>query len=366
MNRHEDLASHCIRLCQDIFADAGSFTARRATQPHQIDGELVRTFDGKTRVVRFVIGYRERVTPQTAGQILDRLAEDHRGPGDFTVLFAPTITPRVAAMASERGVSFIDGAGNCRIVDPGSGLFIERRGRRDASLRRKQRISDAFSPKSSRVIRAMLHEPRKLWKVQELARHRDVGVSVGLVAKVKDWLIKEQYAAVSGRRLLLTRPADLLNDWAKRYTGAARQTGYYLRGDATTIEETVGTWCASKDVGYALARLSAAWRLAPDIRYTVATLYIHAAGFEHDELTESLRKDCGATKVDTGTNLLVLEPRDPSVFVHAEGTPTVCTSPLQTYLDLRFTQGRGADVAQAIYDRYIRESFEKCQSEGAT
>lgn len=365
MSRHPDLASHCIGLCQGIFADAGRFTARRATQSQTINGELVRVVDGKSRVVRFAIGYRGRVTPQTASPILDRLIESNRSSNDVPVLFAPTITPRVAAMASERRVSFIDGAGNCRIIDPRSGLFIERCGRVDASLRRKQRISDAFSPKSSRVIRAMLHEPSKGWKIEELAGHRDVGVSVGLVAKVKAWLIQEGYGDVSGRRLSLTRPADLLNDWAKRYTGAVRQTGYYLRGDTPKVEEIVGSWCELEGFDYALARLSAAWRLAPDIRYTVATLYIHSDDVGYEELAGSLRKGCGATEVDTGANLLVLEPRDSSVFVRAGGTPVICTSPLQTYLDLRFTQGRGADVAQTIFDRLIRESLENGESAGA-
>ncbi len=364
MNRHQDSGSQCIEVCAGIFAGVGKFTASRAATPRRIHGELVRSIRGEPRWVRFTIALHDRVTPQTAGQVLERLIESKGGPNDVSVLYAPTISPRVAAMAREIGVSFIDGAGNCRIVDHLSGLFIERSGRVDASQRRKQRVSDAFSPKSSRVVRAMLHDPSRSWKVEQLAKHADVGVSVGLVAKVKDWLIREGYAVIADRRLSLTRPTDLLNAWAMRYQGAVRQTGFYLRGDTPKVEDIVASWCAQKGIQYAFNRLSAAWRLAPDIRYSVATLYIHAARSGHQDLAESLRKGCGAAAVDTGANLLVLDPSDESVFSHAEGTPVVCTSPLQTYLDLRNSQGRGADAAQAIFDQYIRVSFEQVEAEG--
>ncbi|MCE9631989.1 MAG: hypothetical protein K8S94_14900 [Planctomycetia bacterium] len=353
-----DVSGECLRVCRDFFADLGTFTISRGKRGNTFEGILERPAGNASLVTSFAIGYRRRVTPQIAGNVLDSLAESISGePEACAVLYAPVISPRVAELARERGVSFIDGAGNGRISAPASALFIERSGRMDPGPRRVQRSSDPFAPRSSRIIRAMLHEPARAWQMAELADHPDVGVSIGLVAKVKSWLISEGYAASPQRRLVLTRPADLLDAWATRFTGTAQQTGLYLRGDPAEVEEVVAAWCAREGVRYALARLSAAWRLVPDIRHSIATLYAEAPNSDHRGLIDSLRKAFGAAEVDSGANLLLLEPFDPSVFVRAAGVPAVCTSPLQTYLDLKPTKGRGAEAAEIIFDRHIRASF---------
>ena len=359
------ISGDCVRVCREFFADIGTFTTRRGGPAHTLEATLERIAARSPAVTRFLIGYRQRVTPQIAGAVLDWLVESKVAPEDCALLYAPVISPRVAALAQARGVSFIDGAGNGRIADPASGLFLERSGRVDPRLRRQQRASDAFAPKSSRIIRALLQEPCRAWKVEELARHPDVGVSIGLVAKVKNWLLREGYADTPARRLALARPADLLNDWATRFEGAADQTGLYLRGDPAEVEQVVASWCAREGVRYALARLSAAWRLAPEIRHSVATLYVQAADSDHRALIESLPRACGAVEVDSGANLLLLAPFDTSVFVRAEGTPVVCTSPLQTYLDLKSTKGRSAEAALTIFDRFIHGSLRDRTGAGA-
>lgn len=359
MAAQTDIFGECQRACRDFFADLGTFTLARGNRRHTFEGILERRASRAPRVTRFVIGCHRRVTPQIAGDVLDSLTEGIAGdPDACAVLYAPVISPRVAALARERDVSFIDGAGNGRINAPASGLLVERSGRIDQGRPRVQRASDPFAPRSSRIIRAMLHEPARAWRMEELAEHPDVGVSIGLVAKVKGWLLSEGYAAVPQRRLVLTRPADLLDAWTARFTGAVQQTGLYLRGDPAEVEEVVAAWCAREGVRYALARLSAAWRLVPDIRHVVASLYAEAENSDHRGLIDALRKGCSATEVDSGANLLLLEPFDPSVFVRAAGVPAVCTSPLQTYLDLKPTRGRAAEAAEIIFDRHIRPSFD--------
>jgi hypothetical protein len=359
-----DIAGGCLRACQGFFADLGSFRISRGKRSHTFEGILERPAGRASLVTSFTITYRHRVTPQIAGDVLDSLAKNISGNSEAcAVLYAPVISPRVAALARERGVSYIDGAGNGWISAPAAGLFVERSGRTDPGQRRAQRSSDPFAPRSSRIIRAMLHEPARAWRMEELADNPDVGVSIGLVAKVKSWLISEGYAASPQRRLVLTRPADLLDAWATRFTGAVQQTGLYLRGDPAEVEEAVAAWCAREGVRYALAGLSAAWRLVPDIRHSVATIYTEVTNSDHQGhqghqgLIDSVRKACGAVEVDSGANLLLLEPFDPSVFVRAAGVPAVCTSDLQTYLDLRPMKGRAAEAAEIILDRHIRPAF---------
>lgn len=336
----------------------GSFSARPSAG-RGVSGELVLGSGEGQRRLSVAVTVRDRITPQIAADTFQRLRDHACRQDGLVALYAPTITPRVAQLAREAGVSFLDADGNCRIIAPRLGLFIERTGRVDPSTRRKQRAAHVFSPKSSRIIRAMLHEPSRRWQVGALARHPDVGVSLGLAAKVKEWLIREHYAAAIDRSLVLTRPAELLDAWAAQYREPTSQQGFYLRGGTQDIEEQVASWCQRRGVRHALARFSAAWRLVPEVRYSVASLYIDSGSPDGGEsLTRLLHRDCGAAAVDTGANLVVLEPFDDGVFLHAEGSPIVTTSPLQTYLDLRHSQGRGLEAAQAIFDRFLRGAFD--------
>lgn len=362
VRRSSDSTRRCMEVCRDLFAAVGSFSARPAPGDG-VNGEL--TFGGnRPRRRKLAIVVRERITPQIAADVFQQLRDRARRLDALVAIYAPTISPRVAQLARDAGVSFVDAAGNCRIVDQQSGLFIERTGHVDAAACRKQRASNAFAPKSSRIIRVMLHEPLRRWQVGELAGHPDVGVSLGLAAKVKQWLIREHYAGTIGRSLVLTRPTDLLEAWAATVRAPTAQHGFYLRGEPNEIEVRIASWCQRTGVRWAFARLSAAWRLVPEIRSTMASIYIEPNSLEGWEgLARSLREDCGAVGVDSGATLTVLEPFDDSVFVRASEPPAVFTSPLQTYIDLRHGQGRGAEAAQTIFDRFIRPSFEDVEAE---
>jgi hypothetical protein len=46
-----------------------------------------------------------------------------------------------------------------------------------------------------------------------------------------------------------------------------------------------------------------------------------------------------------------------------EKIPT--TSPLQTYLDLRATDGRGEEAAMAIYEKYLKQPFKRATERAA-
>ena len=139
-------------------------------------------------------------------------------------------------------------------------LLIDQRGRR-APRRLPQGSADPFSPKSSRIVRGMLSEPAKGWKVRELADHPDVKVSPGLVVKVKRTLVEESYAAERDGLLFLRDPVGLLENWARYYPGPAEQVPMYFLGETATAEDAVARWCRANDLHYALCGLSAAWRL---------------------------------------------------------------------------------------------------------
>ena len=203
----------------------------------------------------------------------------------------------------------------------------------------------------------MLHHPSRGWQVSELAEHPDVDVSAGLASKVKQALISQNYAVARNRLLYLKEPRDLLNAWAERYPGAANQRQYYMRGETHEIEARISRWCEESNIEYALARFSAAWRHAPEVRYSVASVYVGANAFK-EENQQSLHADCGAREVDSGANLVLLTPFDPSVLVQRQKSPEQITSALQTWLDLQAMTGRGSEAADAVFEKHLRKSFE--------
>jgi hypothetical protein len=140
----------------------------------------------------------------------------------------------------------------------------------------------------------------------------------------------------------------------------------YFRGDVGAAEQTGNRWCREHALPQALAGFSAGWRLAPDVRYTVGAVYLDERGFD-PPLLEQLITGCGGKRVESGANLFLWRLFDPSVFADSrtmapEQEPV--TSPLQTYLDLKWSAGRGEDAATAIFDKYLRHDLEAAAKEG--
>jgi hypothetical protein len=301
---------------------------------------------------------RARITPQTALSVCEKLAKT---PKDvISVVFAPVISPRVAEILGQYGISYIDQAGNCRIRSTRHRLLIDRCGYK-SSVRPPKGIADLFSPKSSRIIRAMLAQPAKGWQVRELAAHPDIEVSAGLAAKVKQTLIEESYAVEHERLLYLRDPVGLLENWAKSYSGPVEQIAMFFRGNTEDAEQAVAKWCQDSDIAFALGGLSAAWRLAPEVRYNVATVYVESHGFDR-EMFSNLESYQGGKPVETGANLLLWCPYDRSVLVgtHRERKEDLpATSAIQTYLDLKRLGGRGEEAATAMYERLIAQPLKE-------
>jgi hypothetical protein len=350
------------RLIRDIFAEIGEFEV--VWQPLDDDTRFDVTLVSKAsrQSFHFDVKVRERITPQIASSLFERLQTEPLADRVVRIVYAPVISPRVAEIARQNGVSFIDYAGNCQIVDQSAGLLISRSGIPNQASRQKQKTADPFSPKSSRIVRVMLHEPERGWQVSELAEHPDVDVSVGLVSKVKQALVHESYAVVRERLLYLKQPLDLLIAWARNYPGPATQRQFYMRGETEAVESRIAAWCGESNIEYALARFSAAKRHAPEVRYSVASLYVSSEVLG-PHLLESLRVDCGAREVESGANLVLLTPFDKSVFVRCLLSPERTTSPLQTYLDLQSMAGRGSEAAEAVFEKHLRKPLESAGAE---
>ena len=354
---YENLISALFR---ELFADMGEFhVSADSDSPEQV--EILVSQPGTGTEFRFNVKTRERVTPQIADDLFERIASKKSPRGKTTFVFiAPTISERVAEIARKHEVSFLDHSGNCLIANERLGLLLHRKGFNKKLVRSSSPPpTNVFSPKSSRIIRAMLSEPCRRWQVSELAEHPNVGVSMGLASKVKHALLYLSYAKEENQLLTLKNPRELLEAWAKNYPKVEEPARFFVRGEIEEIESKVAKWCLGNNQQYALARMSAAWRQSPEVRYNVANFYVRSSAITERALL-SLKEECGARPVETGHNLVFLSPYDSSVFNDQIGEPQQ-TSPLQTWLDLKQMSGRGEEAADAVFEKHLAPLFESLQ-----
>jgi Transcriptional regulator, AbiEi antitoxin, Type IV TA system len=298
------------------------------------------------RRVHLLVETRTQLTPQLALAAVQRmklLAQDGQ-----PLLCVPYIPPRVAEICREQQVSYLDGAGNCRLAVPGLFVYVSGRPSRPTPIKA---AVDPFSPKSSRIVRAVLTDPDNGWQVQELAEKADV--SIGLVSKVKKTLLEDAYLEERDRRLYVRDPASLLNEWASRYRPRVRPVHLFAIPRPLEVEERIAGWCAEDGTAYALTQLSAAWRYSPMVRYDKSVAYIDS-GITAEGKLSLLLEHLDAREVDTGANCTLWITDDPAVFADAREFDVTVVSPLQLYLDLKILPGRGEEAAQEILEKELR------------
>lgn len=297
------------------------------------------------RRVKLFVETKSRLSPQTALAVFSRTA---LLPSDgYLMACSPYISPRVAELAREHNVNYLDAVGNCRIAVPG--LFIEVSGRPNRPGPTK--AVDPFATKSSRVVRTMLTEPERGWQVQQLSR--SARVSIGLASKVKNALIEEAYAEDLNGLLYLRDPAKLLQDWAAEYRPRVKPVHLFSTARPPELEKRLAEWCQLNEVAYAITQLSAAWRYSPMVRYDRCVAFVDKKVAAETVIARLLRH-LDARQVDTGANCTLWITAEDAVFTDTREIDGVTVaSPIQLYLDLKGLPGRGDDAAQEILDKEL-------------
>ena len=273
-------------------------------------------------------------------QLRDYIA--HRKGGATPLFIAPYLSPEAQALCREHGIGFLDLEGNTRLVF--DGVFIERRVASKPPAERRD-LKSLFKPKSAQVLRVMLHDPRRAWRVAELAAATEV--SLGHVSNVRTALLDREWARVEPDGLTVTEPDALLDSWRDAYEPpAGRRLGFYTTLHGNAFEDAARqALAAANNSGHALfASFSAAQWLAPYARTGSQFFYADDAGLD------ALRQALKLSAASKGENVVVTLPKDHGLFRdRVEPAPgIVCTSPVQTYLDLAAAGERGREAADHL------------------
>lgn len=258
------------------------------------------------------------------------------------VLIAPYLSPASRALCIENGISFLDFEGNARIAF--GPVFIERVLSGKPEPERRE-FKSLFWPKSAQVLRILLRNPKRVWKVADLAMAAEV--SLGHVSNVRTALLEREWARIVTEGLLLTAPDALLDAWKSSYKPLVQgEQRFYTILHGSALEESIREVFAflPPKADVALSSFSAAHWIAPFARTGTQYFYAGVRTLEH------IRSKLRLSSPLKGENVVVSVPKDDGLFLDAyEPVPGIrCTSPVQTYLDLSVSGERGAEAAEHL------------------
>ena len=287
--------------------------------------------------------------PQYARAALSRLVNCRQSePVAIIVFIAPYISPRTANLCREQNSGYLDFAGNCHIAF--GGIYIHVEGNPNPAARSRPLLS-LYQPKAERVLRVLLTQRLKSWRLQALAG--EAKVSVGQVYKVKELLLEKEWLAEDNQGIAVTKPQEMLAAWAEHYRfGKHRDAQYYTLSNIDAFGQALSLECRRRKIPCAFTSFAAAARYAPHATYRRTTAYVHHELAEIQELLSlpSLQ----LAPVETGADVILLSPYDDGVFYGSRQEQDISlVSPLQTYLDLQSTGGRGIEAAEELLQKEI-------------
>jgi hypothetical protein len=277
--------------------------------------------------------------PRLARLAVYELKDRLTGKSDaYGIFIAPYISPDAGKICEDAGIGYLDLAGNCLLSF--ETIYIRQTGAPNPKIQKRD-LRSLYSPKAERILRAMLTEPRRSWKVTQLAQAVDV--SLGQVANVKKLLANREWLGVNEAGMYLSKPGALLNDWVKAYNYRRSQIHeYYSLTGAGNAESNLAEACEQLGARYALTSFSGAIRIAPMVRYNRAVAYV-----EGD--LSAIATAAQIKPVDSGPNIILLTPYDEGVFYAAAPIDgTMVASAVQVYLDVIGSRARGEEAAEAI------------------
>jgi len=179
-------------------------------------------------------------------------------------LIARETTAEARAILAEHGVGIIDGLGNAHLELPGLLFHLE-------GHRPQRRVAGPVPParlrgKAGIAVQALLLQPDREWKVQDLAR--EAGVATGLAHRVLARLEEQGILAAEGkgpqRVRRITNPTALLDLWTEEQVERPRRTlGHLLPQTPQQLIQQLATNLGRVGIDYALTGAAAASLVAP-------------------------------------------------------------------------------------------------------
>lgn len=280
--------------------------------------------------------------PRQIRAAVTRLAEIRRElPGASPVAAAVYIGPQSARILKNNNLGYVDLSGNCYLAL--ENLLIEKEGKRNVRASTRP-LRSLFAPRATRVVRVLLAEASRAWRLDELAKAAEVslGHSHNVVKRLEElaWVERDDR-----QRIRLSKPEDLLESWCESYTYRDNDINSFFVPERVTRKFMAEVARVAEAHGrrYAFTLNAGVSLVAPRLRVPAVHCY-----FDGDPavLVSALGLRPSA-EVDGA--LHILGPYDPGVFygLLEKGGLKVVSLP-QLYADLLGYERRGAEQAEHL------------------
>jgi hypothetical protein len=354
-----------------------------STRVSKVDSAPKEPFDisfelnsGNGRVLVFG-EIREAFSPKLLEEISPwiRRVKSMRNDVAYTMI-APAFSPQAQTYCIANEIDFLDLAGNVFIRVPGQFTLqrIGMRAQQQPSPSSTLRIVNAFSGRSSRVLRVLLERPKPR-TLSEIAAELDresqrvsretlrteisFNISLGFISKTLRSLEEQIYLVRRGRQMVVPEPRRLLTQWAEKYKERFR---WRLRSSFITFNpygldvNAVGDGLRKEfgQLPFAFTGVAAAAALAPYLDLGTVDIFLPNTVAESQLRSLDGRQGCEEP-------LRFIYPYDVGVFMYSQcatprpGVPLV--SDIQAYLDLYAQGGRELKQAEYLFDRVIQRRW---------
>lgn len=318
--------------------------------------DFIAHADVDGRKIELIIEVKER--PHLADlRVASNAIKRYAGPDQIPVIASHFMGPNRRALLKEIGVGYIDMAGNIFMRAPG--IFIER-GDKQNPYGYEHEGLNPYADKASIILRLLLNEPERKWKVREIAMAGDI--NPGWVSRVVDSLVERgliEYSRQNGLELL--RGEDALKEWADMYDWRRSKFYYYYCHalDVRELLEKIGRLKLSQDRAYALGFQAGASLVAPHAVFNQVHLLLD--GFSFDIIRPEIEQQLELVSRREGANLILVRPyyKRSAIFDARKIKNWWVVSDVQLYLDLNRYPLRGREQAEHLFEKVIQPRFNK-------
>jgi hypothetical protein len=343
MLKSSDIRRQAVQRLKELFPKATGWEeiadARIASQPT----DLLLKFKLGGQEHTFVVEVSSLGQPRQIRAVVTRFNDIRRElSGAYPVATAVYIGPQSARILKNHGFGYVDLSGNCHLAF--ENVLIEKEGKRNVRPSTRP-LRSLFAPRATRVIRVLLEDATRAWRLEELAKA--AGVSLGhshnVVKRLEDlaWVERD-----SAQRFTLGKPADLLEAWADSYTYRANEIAAYVAPERVSrrLMAELARGITAEGRRYAFT-LTAGLSLVVASSQRLAGIHAYVEG-DPAPLARALGLRPAA---DADATVHFLTPYDSGVFDGAleKGGLKVTGLP-QLYVDLLHYERRGRELAEHL------------------
>jgi len=342
MLKSEEVRRQVAQRLRELLPRAKGWEESAGTRVGGQVADLIARFQMAGQEHTLVVEVTPLGQPRQIRAAVTRLNEIRRDmPAAYPMAAAVYIGPQSARILKTNNLGYVDLSGNCYLAF--ENVLIEKEGKRNVRPSTRP-LRSLFAPRATRVVRVLLVEPARAWRLEEIGRAAEVslGHSHNVIKRLEQlaWVERDD-----SQRFHLSKPADLLEAWCESYTYRANERTSYLAPERVTRKfmGEIARVAGVEGRRYAFTLNAGAALLAPSLRLPAVHCYLEG---DPAPAAQALGLRPAA---DADGALHFLAPYDLGVFygTFEKGGLKVVSLP-QLYADLVHYERRGSEQAEHL------------------